>query len=61
MGGVIPFQTEIGPNVKFAYQGLGVVIHKKAKIGSDCFIRQNVTIGGGGDQEDCLLLETMLI
>ena len=47
-GGVIPFQTEIGPNVKFAYQGLGVVIHKKAKIGSDCFIRQNVTIGGGG-------------
>lgn len=47
-GGVIPYQAQIGKGTRFAYQGLGVVIHKKAIIGSNCFIRQNVTIGGGG-------------
>lgn len=50
-GGVIPYQTQIGKGTKFAYQGLGVVIHKKAVVGSNCFIRQNVTIGGGGRPE----------
>lgn len=47
-GGVIPYQAEIGRGTRFAYQGLGTVIHKKAVIGCNCFIRQNVTIGGGG-------------
>lgn len=47
-GGTIPYQADIGSGTKFAYQGLGVVIHKKAIIGKNCFIRQNVTIGGGG-------------
>lgn len=47
-GGVIPYQAEIGKGTEFSYQGLGVVIHKQAIIGKNCFIRQNVTIGGGG-------------
>lgn len=47
-GGVIPPQAQIGCGTKFAYQGLGVVIHKRAVIGQNCFIRQHVTIGGGG-------------
>ncbi len=50
-GGVIPYQADIGINTKFAYQGLGVIIHKKAVIGCDCFIRQYVTIGGNGSDD----------
>lgn len=53
-GGVIPYQAQIGKGIRFAYQGLGVVIHKKAVIGDNCFIRQNVTIGGGGGPSDGL-------
>ena len=53
-GGVIPYQAEIGKGTEFSYQGLGVVIHKQAIIGKNCFIRQNVTIGGGVDRMDCL-------
>lgn len=47
-GGVIPFQADIGKGTIIGYQGLGVVIHKKAVIGRDCSIGQNVTLGGGG-------------
>lgn len=47
-GGVIPYQAEIGEGTILGYQGLGVVIHKEAKIGKNCVIRQNVTLGGGG-------------
>ncbi|MCD8225336.1 MAG: serine acetyltransferase [Clostridiales bacterium] len=50
-GGVIPYQATIGKGTKFTYQGLGVVIHKKAVIGNDCIIRQHVTLGGGGGPE----------
>lgn len=48
MGGVIPYRAEIGSGTRFAYQGLGVVIHPEAVIGMNCIIKQNVTIGGGG-------------
>ncbi len=47
-GAVIPYQTQIGTGTHFAYQGLGVVLHKDCIIGENCFIRQHVTIGGGG-------------
>ena len=39
-------QTEIGKGSTFAYGGIGVVIHKRARIGEDCVIGANVTIGG---------------
>ena len=42
MGGVIPYQTQIGKGTKFAYQGLGVVIHK---IIGGIHIGNNVKIG----------------
>lgn len=42
----IPYEAEIGKNTNFGYGGIGVVIHKKAKIGSGCVISQQVTIGG---------------
>ncbi|GLI56921.1 serine acetyltransferase [Propionigenium maris DSM 9537] len=42
----IPYSVKIGENSKFAYGGIGVVIHSKAIIGNNCMIGQNTTIGG---------------
>ncbi|CAD9197677.1 serine O-acetyltransferase [Acinetobacter bohemicus] len=41
----IPASTKIGKNSKFAYGGIGVVLHSKAIIGNRCIIGQGVTIG----------------
>lgn len=43
---VIPFSTEIGKDTIIGYQGLGIVIHPRSKIGEKCIISQGVTIGG---------------
>lgn len=45
-GGVIPYQAEIGTGTVLGYQALGIVIHKRCIIGSNCHISQNVTLGG---------------
>lgn len=42
----IPASCEIGPGTSFGYKGIGVVLHKRVKIGAHCMISQNVTIGG---------------
>lgn len=42
----VPYTAEIGRNTKLGYGGLGIVIHSRAKIGQDCLIAQQVTIGG---------------
>lgn len=42
----LPYQCEIGKNVKLAHNGLGVVIHPKAVIGDGTRIYQNVSIAG---------------
>lgn len=42
----IPHQVVIGKNCKFAHNALGVVIHPDVVIGDNCYIGQNVTIGG---------------
>ena len=42
---VVPPSTTIGKKSKFAYGGIGVVIHSHAKIGERVIIGQNVTIG----------------
>jgi serine O-acetyltransferase len=42
----IPSTVSIGSGTKFVHNGLGVVVHSNAKIGSNCRIYQNVTIGG---------------
>ena len=44
-GGWIPSSAEIGENFKCVYGGIGVVIHNDTKIGNNCVIAQNVTIG----------------
>ncbi|KIF50400.1 serine O-acetyltransferase [Vibrio owensii] len=48
----IPHTTKIGENVVFAYGGIGVVIHARAKIGNNCNIGQGITIGGRSKYND---------
>jgi len=43
---VIDCSTKIGKGTYLAYGGIGVVIHKKAEIGKNVVIGQQVTIGG---------------
>ena len=42
----IPYTTQIGYDCKLGYGGIGVVLHSNAKIGNNCIIGQNITIGG---------------
>ena len=43
---VLPPSAIVGRNVVFGYSGLGIVIHKRAKLGDNVIISPNVTIGG---------------
>lgn len=49
---VVPYTTEIGKESKFAYGGIGCVVHSRAKIGDRVIIGQNTTIGRSLDPED---------
>jgi serine O-acetyltransferase len=42
----VPSTVKIGKTTKFAYGGIGVVIHERSVIGENCVIGQGVTIGG---------------
>lgn len=42
----IPPEAEIGEGTMLGYGGIGVVIHKDAKVGRHCLISHEVTIGG---------------
>lgn len=42
----VPASTKIGKGSKFAYGGIGVVIHGRVKIGNECILGQGITIGG---------------
>ncbi len=42
----VPASVRIGHGSKFAYGGIGMVIHGKAVIGQNCIIGQGITIGG---------------
>lgn len=42
----VPYKCKFGKNVKFAYGGIGVVIHERVVIGNNCLIGQGITIGG---------------
>lgn len=42
----IPPGAQIGDGSMLGYGGIGVVIHKDTKIGRECLISQQVTIGG---------------
>ena len=42
----IPFQCVIGKGTRFSYGGIGVVVHKRTRIGKNCKIGSGVTFGG---------------
>ena len=42
----VPYAARIGENTDFPHHALGVVIHPRAVIGTDCHIGHGVTIGG---------------
>lgn len=42
----LPSSVKIGKGSKFAYMGIGCVIHARAVIGENCMIGQGITIGG---------------
>lgn len=44
----VPSSVKIGSNTKFAYWGIGCVIHKDGVVGKKCVIGQGITIGGRG-------------
>lgn len=45
-GSYIPAACTIGKNVKIAYGGAGLVVHRRAVIGDDCLLSPGVVIGG---------------
>ncbi len=49
---VVPYTAEIGRESKFAYGGIGCVVHSRAKVGDRVIIGQNTTIGRSLDPED---------
>ena len=49
---VVPYTAEIGKGSKFAYGGIGCVVHSRARIGDRVIIGQNSTIGRSLDPED---------
>jgi serine O-acetyltransferase len=42
----IPAEAEIGPGTQFGYGGMGVVLHKRARLGSGVMVGPQVTVGG---------------
>ncbi len=42
----LPYTVKIGAGTKFAYGGIGVVVHGRSTIGNNCIIGQGITIGG---------------
>jgi len=53
----IPAEAEIGPGSDFGYGGMGVVLHKRSKIGARVTIGPQVTIGGRSDLWDVPVIE----
>ena len=45
-GSYIPSETDIGEGTQLGYGGMGIVIHRDAKVGRYCLISHQVTIGG---------------
>ncbi|NOH84982.1 serine acetyltransferase [Vibrio sp. 03-59-1] len=48
----LPHSAIIGKGSKFAYGGIGCVIHKRARVGKNCTFGQNITIGGRSKHVD---------
>ncbi|WP_304137187.1 serine O-acetyltransferase [Mesonia mobilis] len=42
----IPYECILGKGTRFAYSGIGVVLHKRTRMGKNCMIGTQVTVGG---------------
>jgi serine O-acetyltransferase len=42
----LPPSVQIGSNTIIAYGGIGIVVHGRSIIGSNCLLGQGITIGG---------------
>ncbi|MFY0577673.1 serine O-acetyltransferase [Cystobacter fuscus] len=51
-GSYLPPEAEIGEGTQLGYGGMGIVIHKDAKIGRHCLISHQVTVGGRSGLKD---------
>src|SRR5579859_5258048 len=45
-GCYVPYTAAIGERTLIAYEGIGVVIHARSIIGTNCYIGPGVVIGG---------------
>lgn len=53
----IPSSCRIGETSKFAYGGIGLVIHDDVTIGEGCIIGQGITIGGRNEVKEVPVIE----
>lgn len=61
-GCTVPITAEIGLGTVFPHGGIGVVVHSRTKIGLNCTILQNVTIGGKkGSKEVAVIGNNVMI
>lgn len=51
-GSYLPPEAEIGEGTQLGYGGMGIVIHRDAKIGRHCLISHQVTVGGRSGLKD---------
>lgn len=54
---VLPPGSVVGKDVRFAYSGLGTVVHARARIGDRVKVAQNVTIGGRAGHYEVPVIE----
>lgn len=54
---VIPPSTKIGKGVLLGYQGLGIIIHRRAIIGDNVLIGAEVTIGNRSNHKEVPIIE----
>lgn len=54
---VLPASASIGAHTKFAYRGLGTVVHARAVVGRNVMIGPGVVIGGKSGHYDVPVIE----
>jgi serine O-acetyltransferase len=54
---VIPPEAELGEGTWFGYGGMGVVIHKDARVGRRVFVSPQVTVGGRSGHRQVPVIE----
>lgn len=60
-GSYLPPEAEIGQGTELGYGGLGVIIHPNAKVGRNCFLSPQVTLGGRSQLDGAPILEDNVI